>query len=320
MTALLSFSSILHDVSQDEESHLFSVTVPSSPHSSMDVQNDLAAIRDTSLSLRKEIATEQIITHKKIDGPPSDNEIPVTSPVEVIVQLYEEDQMLVPLSLVIINTPLYRSLYHITCTSCHFTALCVIIYIALINYCRFLRAVESSKGNHDNNKPQEEDSQSNDVILVEHETVTATNENTTNIKKVNDIDIPLPDQDIQSPDPDIQSPDPDVPTPDPEVVSEILSSGTPSNIYNPKDSDSIVPMHLLGSYNGSIDGDPGLLVENSVDNGLLDSGEITIESVKDVSTVNYTVKDECKGTADDRTSDDSPKSLSDNSDTRILLN
>lgn len=43
---------------------------------------------------------------------------------------------------------------------------------------------------------------------------------------------------------------------DQDVVSEAaLSTGTPSTAYNPKDSDSIVPMHLLGSYSESVEGD-----------------------------------------------------------------
>ena len=56
--------------------------------------------------------------------------------------------------------------------------------------------------------------------------------------------------------------------PDPEGTSssapdlEGTSSGTPSNIYNPKDSDSLVPMQLLGSFHGSLDGVTASLLEN----------------------------------------------------------
>ena len=188
--------------------------------------------------------------------------------------------------------------------------------------------------------------QSSNVSSTDHDSVNNTQEHI--IEKVNGITdpgIPLPDTEVTTP-------DPDVPSLDPEVVSETISSGTPSNIYNPKDSDSIVPMHLLESYNGSIDGgDAGMLVEHTGgdnglpeehtggdnglpeehtggdngiseehaggDNGLLDNGEITIENVNDLGIVNYTAKEDTKIIiADDETS---PKTLSDDSDTRTLL-
>lgn len=43
---------------------------------------------------------------------------------------------------------------------------------------------------------------------------------------------------------------------DQDIMSEAtLSTGTPSTVYNPKDSDSMVPMHLLGSYSESMEGE-----------------------------------------------------------------
>ena len=71
---------------------------------------------------------------------------------------------------------------------------------------------------------------------------------------------------------------------DPEITSEVLSSGTPSNIYNPKDSDSIIPTHLLGSYNGSVEGDIGGTIGGTITDGKNITEERAIENTNGVTS------------------------------------
>ena len=109
--------------------------------------------------------------------------------------------------------------------------------------------------------------------------------------------------------------------PDHEVTSEVISSGTPSNVYNPKDSDSIVPMHLMGSYNGSLEGEE-VGGEGPLDRStsVISEGDIRIVSPASVDGVNNTaVANELKGSGKVGGKSSSSDHLSGDSDTRVLL-
>ncbi len=122
--------------------------------------------------------------------------------------------------------------------------------------------------------------------------------------------------------------------PEREGTPDMLSSGTPSNIYNPKDSDSIIPTHLLGSYNGSVDGEIGIVMEgggvSSREGGGVSSREegslvvISESDVKMVTTpspegVNDSPTNELNSCTNPVSGKSTGNTLSDDSDTNKLL-
>ena len=135
--------------------------------------------------------------------------------------------------------------------------------------------------------------------------------------------------------------------PEREGTPDILSSGTPSNIYNPKDSDSIIPTHLLGSYNGSVDGEIGIVMEGggvsnregggvssregggvtSREGGRVSEGSLVVISESDVKMVttpspegvNNSLTNELNGCIDQVSGKSTGNTIPDDLDTNKLL-